>query len=49
MPASTAARWVVVIVVALMIIGLLAWARGNPGDAGRSTDKDNAAAVVEGR
>ncbi len=31
-------RWVLVVVLALAVIGLLAYARGNPGDDGRDPE-----------
>jgi hypothetical protein len=42
---TTVARWVLALIVALAIIALLAWARGDPGVGGRIPDPEDAAAL----
>jgi hypothetical protein len=39
---SSAVRWVLVIAVTLAIVGLLAYARGDDGDDGRSPEPGSA-------
>jgi hypothetical protein len=41
-----AVRWILVAVLALAIVGLLRYARGEPGDDGRAPDPEHAAALV---
>jgi hypothetical protein len=43
---STAVRWVIAAVVVLAIVGLIAYARGEPGAFGRSPDPEHASAAV---
>jgi hypothetical protein len=40
------ARWVLAAIAALALVGLLAYARGEPGDDGRAPDPESAAAPV---
>ncbi len=43
---STAVRWVVAAVLVLAIVGLIAYARGEPGAFDRAPDPEHAAAGV---
>ena len=39
---NTVVRWVLIVVAALAIVALLAYARGKPGQGNRSPDKEHA-------
>jgi hypothetical protein len=38
-------RWVLAVFLALALVGLLAYARGEPGDDGRAPDPESASTV----
>ena len=44
----SALRWVLVVVAALAVIGLLGYARGEPGDDGRSPDPEHVGLAIPG-
>ncbi len=43
---NTAVRWVLGIAVGLLIVGLIAYARGDDGDEGRDPEGDSLPALV---
>jgi hypothetical protein len=43
---NNAVRWVIAVIVALGIVALLAWRRGDPGVGERIPDPEDATAVV---
>ena len=45
---SSVWRSILIVVAVLAVLALLAYARGEPGDDGRSPDAENAAAVSTG-
>jgi hypothetical protein len=45
-PTSELVRRVLIVIVAMLVIGLLAYARGNPGDDGRFPDQDDIASTI---
>jgi hypothetical protein len=48
MPESTTARWVVGILVALAIVALLAYVRGDDSDRGRSPERESSLPALTG-
>ena len=44
---QTTLRWVLVVVVAVLIVALLGYARGEPGDDGRTPDAEEIGLVIE--
>jgi hypothetical protein len=46
MLASPIGRWILAVFLALALVGLLAYARGEPGDDGRAPDPEAAIAAA---